>query len=129
MNGLERDDIIRMAANSGMELYGFGKDREKFLYYLERFVALVAAAEREKVAQWMMQRGYATGHGDTIEDLLAELDWQIADGWSRALMNGVKTEREACANVADEHMDGTPEWNSAANNIASAIRARGNNAA
>lgn len=34
-------------------------------------------------------------------------------------------EREACANVADEHMDGTPEWNSAANNIASAIRARG----
>ena len=39
------------------------------------------------------------------------------------------TEREACANVADEHMDGTPEWNSAANNIASAIRARGNDAA
>jgi len=46
---------------------------------LERFVALVAAAEREKVAQWMMQRGYATGHGDTTEDLLAELDWQIKE--------------------------------------------------
>ena len=35
-------------------------------------------------------------------------------------------EREACAKVADSHMDGTPEWNSAANNIAAAIRARGN---
>jgi len=34
-------------------------------------------------------------------------------------------EREACAKVTDSHMDGTPEWNSAANNIAAAIRARG----
>jgi hypothetical protein len=59
-------------------------------------------AEREKVAQWMMQRGYATGHGDTTEDLLQELDWQIADGWNRALMNGVKTEREQCAKLLDK---------------------------
>ena len=44
----------------------------------ERFAALVAAAEREKVARWMMERGYATGHGDSTEDLLQELDWQIA---------------------------------------------------
>ena len=36
-------------------------------------------AEREKVAYWMMQQGYATGHGDTIEELLAELLWQIAE--------------------------------------------------
>ena len=35
--------------------------------------------EREKVAQWMILRGYATGHGDTIEDLLQELEWQIAE--------------------------------------------------
>ena len=46
---------------------------------LERFAALVAAAEREKVAQWMIQRSYATGHGDTTEDLLAELEWQVRD--------------------------------------------------
>lgn len=31
-------------------------------------------AQREKVAAWMMQRGYATGHGDTIEELLKELE-------------------------------------------------------
>ena len=37
---------------------------------------IVAAAEREKVARWMIRRGYATGHGDTIEGLLNELHWQ-----------------------------------------------------
>lgn len=37
------------------------------------------AAERNKVAQWMMAQGYATGHGDTTEDLLKELEWQVAD--------------------------------------------------
>ena len=35
--------------------------------------------EREKVAAWMMRQGYATGHGDTIEELLQELDWQIKE--------------------------------------------------
>ncbi len=28
---------------------------------LERFAALVAAAERNKLAAWMIERGYATG--------------------------------------------------------------------
>ena len=37
------------------------------------------AAEREKVAQWMMTKGYATGHGESIQDLLKELEWQIED--------------------------------------------------
>jgi hypothetical protein len=46
---------------------------------LKQFAKLVAAAEREKVSQWMMQRSYATGHGDTLEDLLEELDWQIKE--------------------------------------------------
>lgn len=41
--------------------------------------ACVAVREREKVAKWMIERSYATGHGDTIEDLLAELDWQIKE--------------------------------------------------
>ena len=33
--------------------------------------------QRETVAAWMIHRGYATGHGDTIEALLQELGWQI----------------------------------------------------
>ena len=47
-----------------------------------RFCALLeeaVAAEREKVARWMISHGYATGHGDTTEDLLEELEWQIKE--------------------------------------------------
>lgn len=80
-------------------------------------------AEREKVAQWMMQRGYATGHGDTTEDLLAELDWQIKEKWSQALMYGIITEREACASVCDKLGDEYADANAA--HCAFAIRERG----
>jgi len=33
----------------------------------------IRAEEREKVAEFMLERSLATGHGDTIEDLLREL--------------------------------------------------------
>lgn len=46
---------------------------------LERFTALVMAHERENVSKWMIDRSYATGHGDTIEDLLKELECQIRE--------------------------------------------------
>ena len=42
--------------------------------------------DKEKVAQWMIERGFVTGHGDTIEDLLKEIEWQVKE-----------REREACA--------------------------------
>jgi hypothetical protein len=32
---------------------------------------------REKLAAWMRKRDYPTGHGDTIEDLLAELSTEL----------------------------------------------------
>lgn len=35
-------------------------------------------ADREKLAQWMIANSYATGHGDSIADLLKELEWHIA---------------------------------------------------
>jgi len=73
------DDIIRMAREAHLDVYGLGKDREKFVSVVKRFANLVATAEREKVAQWMIQRSYATGHGDTTEDLLAELEWQVRE--------------------------------------------------
>ena len=81
-----RDDIIRMAREAGLysgspRTPSTGRMIEK---RLERFAALVAAAEREKVAAWMMERGYATGHGGTVEDLLKELDWQIDEDLDKA---------------------------------------------
>lgn len=38
-----------------------------------------AEAEREKVAMWMIARSIPTGHGDTVEDLLAELRAGVAE--------------------------------------------------
>jgi hypothetical protein len=68
----------------------------------ERFAALVAAAERNKLAAWMMAQGYATGHGDTIEGLLEELDREIgfkrAELWIKRINDAVLAEREACLN-------------------------------
>jgi glycosyltransferase A (GT-A) superfamily protein (DUF2064 family) len=88
---MTRDDIIRMAEQCGIPEF---ENNESQADNILRFAALVAAAEREKVARWMMERGYATGHGDSTEDLLQELDWQIAENWNRALINGITTERD-----------------------------------
>ena len=85
-------------------------------------------AEREKVAAWMRSKSYATGHGDTTEDLLKELEWQVAE-----------REREACARIADKCIEDsqkvTPESEQQENymvamrilseEFAIAIRARG----
>jgi hypothetical protein len=41
------------------------------------FTALQSQPERDFVAWWMAQNGYATGHGDTIADMLDELESQV----------------------------------------------------
>jgi hypothetical protein len=84
---------------------------------LERFAALVRAderdratrenayvlAERNKLASWMIAQGYATGHGDTMEGLLEELEREIgfdrAQLWIKRINDAVLAEREACALV------------------------------
>lgn len=71
-------------------------------------------AGREVLVAWMTRQGYSTGHGDTIEDLLAELDWQIAEK--------IAIEREACAKVAESY---EPRCDSCPSGVANAIRARG----
>ena len=107
---MNREDIIRMAREAGL---AYGSD-EKPLGSITRFAALVAAAERNKLAAWMIKHSYATGHGDTVEDLLKELEWQIAE-----------REREACAKVCDV-LAVHPEYASDITKVAAqAIRARG----
>ena len=52
-------EIIEMARDSGMELYGLGKDRARFVHHLEAFAKLVAEKEREacaKVCETMARR-------------------------------------------------------------------------
>ena len=77
---MDREEITRMAREAGFKVDWQHADvAEIKAKRYEYFAALVAAAEREKVAQWMTQQGYATGHGDNIEDLLKELEWQIEE--------------------------------------------------
>ena len=90
---MTRDDIIRVALQAGFDVNDHGEwVGDKDSKCLERFAALVssakrtdedfsavAAAEREKVATWMIERDYATGHGDTIEGLLKALEWQAKE--------------------------------------------------
>ena len=114
---MDREDIIKLARGAGFEVYGTDVwiTDGWWLEELERFAALVADAKREKLAAWMMQQGYATGHGDTVEDLLKELEWQIEE-----------REREACAKVCDV-LAVHPEYASDITKVAAqAIRARGN---
>lgn len=95
---MTRDDIIRMAREVA-DIQTDSRGREEFIfdsYGIEAFANLVAAAEREKVAHWMMTACYATGHGDTTEDLLRELAWQADE----RIVKAVAAEREACAQIA-----------------------------
>jgi hypothetical protein len=48
---MNREDIIQMAHESHLDVYGLGKDYAKFADALERFAALVASAEREACAK------------------------------------------------------------------------------
>jgi hypothetical protein len=85
-------------------------------------------AGREVLAAWMIRQGYATGHGETMEALLQELELGIAESWTRALVNGVEGEREACAKVCEEIViEGWRDagWDMGTIDCAAAIRARG----
>ena len=124
---MTQDEIVKMAREAGLVRTGdkWVEPARWGVTELVHFANLVAAAEREKVAQWMTRQGYATGHGDTIKDLLKELEWQIAEGWTHALVKGVEGEREACAKVCDV-LAVHPEYASDITKVAAqAIRARG----
>ena len=99
-----------MGTRAAPEL-GCSKRREGLLVNREDVIRMA----REKVAAWMRARSYATGHGDTVEDLLKELEWQVAE-----------REREACAKVCDARVIGDHNReDQEAKRCAAAIRARG----
>lgn len=75
---MTKDQIDELMRKNGIVVVG------EAVYILCNLVEEQSAAaerkdEREKVAQWMIQRSYATGHGDTTEDLLAELERQVRE--------------------------------------------------
>lgn len=55
------------------------RDLEQRIATLKADLAALREVEREKVAAWILSFGFATGHGDTIEDLLSEAGTQIQE--------------------------------------------------
>jgi hypothetical protein len=110
-----KEDIIRMAREAGFyQTDDHGDDLWLCdLEELKRFFYMAQAAERNKVAQWMIDRSYATGHGDTVEDLLKELEWQVRE-----------SERNACADIARQ-WDIEHQGSNYGGCIATLIEARG----
>ena len=103
---MTQDEIIEMARDSGMDLYGLGKDRYRFVHHLETFVKLVAAKATE------------------------EANARANASWTLMCEKMVAFEREACAKLCDGLADmheKMNQWGShkTADTLAQAIRARG----
>lgn len=112
---MNKEEIIKLAQEAGLIRAGenYTEPARWGISEITDFYSRVAAAEREKLAAWMIERGYATGHGDTIKDLLKELEWQIEES--------VRNEREACAKVCEGRLQHGLNFEG----CAAAIRARG----
>jgi hypothetical protein len=67
---MTQDEIIEMARDSGMELYGLGKDRARFVHHLVAFANLVAAKEREACAKVCEE--YAIGLERNYSEIIAD---------------------------------------------------------
>jgi hypothetical protein len=114
---MNREHIIKWAKEAAIPVGITGGNPS--VQELEAFANLVAAHERNKLAAWMIQFGFATGHGDTMEELVDALGTEIVD----RIDGEVEAEREACAKVCETHAPTTtPTWVS----YAAAIRARSN---
>lgn len=66
-------EIIDMARDSGMELYGLGKDRYRFVHHLEAFAKLVddKATAREREAMLDLVDAYAKNNTDLADAIRA----------------------------------------------------------
>ena len=70
---MNHEEIICMALND-YGIYSFN------LKSMGELIAAIRAEEREKVARWMINQGYSTGHGDSMDDLLRELGREMTEG-------------------------------------------------
>jgi len=105
---MNQDDIIKMARDSGMELYGLGRDRTNFVFILERFAALVAEPLQARIKDLYRQ----------LDEAEKRLDEQYA--------MGMEAEREACAQLCESRFMGDlNREDMEARRLAAAIRARG----
>ena len=105
---MTREELIEIAE----QVYGKCDWHGDALKHLEQLAKLVAEKEREAVANWLMRKGFATGHGDNIVDMLDELEWQVAE-----------KEREECLKRASIALLGT--LSTTTDRVLNAIKRRG----
>ena len=128
---MTKDEIIRMAREAGLIINSpYLVPHDHVMRGIERLVALAQTAERNKLAAWMMAQGYATGHGDTMEQLLEEFkreaSFDKAELWIKRINDAVLSEREACAKACEDYTDKSDaDHESHGYSCAAAIRARG----
>jgi hypothetical protein len=132
---MTKEQIIQWAHDAGAQFDHMTWVERDLAPVFQRFAELVAAHERNKLAAWMIQFGFATGHGDTMEELVDALGTEIVD----RIDGEVEAEREACAKKAGEfaqnwwsihcdsnkHMETTRKAHDDFCALQSAIRARG----
>jgi hypothetical protein len=73
---------VEISAKDAMRIWA------KAIADLKEEIERLKNADKEKLAAWMMKNGFATGHGDSIEDLLSELEWQIEERVQRVAGRG-----------------------------------------
>ena len=54
---MKQDDVLRIARETGLELYGHGRDQTNFGFIVCRFANAIAAAERDACALVAEQAG------------------------------------------------------------------------
>jgi hypothetical protein len=102
---MTREELIRIAAASGLSYYGMGKDRERFIAHMQRFADMVVAAQPSP--------GPDTAKVKLFNDRMALSE----EALTAMKVMAAAEEREACAKVVDGYVGADP--------IADAIRARG----
>jgi hypothetical protein len=78
---MTKEEIIEMAKDSGMDLYGLGKDRYRFVHHLEAFAKLVAQHERNACAK--IADEYAKAH--ELHQALVDIEGLVALNEENAL--------------------------------------------
>jgi len=92
---MSKDDIILMADASGLSFYGMGKDRDKFLHYLERFAKLVAAAAKEEMLmagndQWLEEARKAGAKAEQDRCCGLIFSWAGSDNVAQRTVDAIR---------------------------------------
>lgn len=64
---------------------------------------------KEQLAAWVISMGFSTGHADTVEELLEELEWQIKELRDGKTTQENQDEQEQARQEVVEREDGEAE--------------------